>query len=91
MAVAQRLGAGDRPLRPLPERGLEAVQLALQRRQVDAGGHGGGGRGGRGAGRVARLPGAGAGLRHGRLGCFGEVAGAVWQVQAGAGAELGAA
>ena len=43
MAVAQRLGAGDRPLRPLPERGLEAVQLALQRRQVDAGGHGGAG------------------------------------------------
>lgn len=66
VAVAQRLGAGDRPLRPLPELGLEAVQLALERRQVDAGGHGwaGGAREGGEAG--ARLPRAGAGLRWGR-------------------------
>lgn len=40
MAVAQRLGAGDGVLRPGLKLGLEAVQLALQRGQVDAGGHG---------------------------------------------------
>ncbi len=52
VAIAQLLGAGDRPLRPLPELGLEAVQLALQRRQIDACGHGGARRGGRVRGGV---------------------------------------